>query len=309
VTQDHVPGFLTGALFHLPGDLLPSPAQPNFALAAQTGFDGGKMTFGRDGPFRHDNHGRGQAQGGAFLGESGDLGVVEGNLRDEDGIGPAGQPAVEGDPAGMASHGFHHHDPLVGAGGGVEAVEAVDHAGDGGIESEGGGGGENVVVDGLGNADHIDSRFLKLQRRGEGTVPTDADEGMEVEAAAGIAGLLEDGGVDFRLLAGANLGHKAASVGGAEDGAAEVADMGDGDGVEPLVTDGIQQALIAVQEAKDLEAAGGGGGDHAVQNRVESGAVAAAGENANPFRCHVSGIRAQESGFHPEEVTIFIFPG
>ena len=97
-----------------------------------------------------------------------------------------------GDPAGVAAHGFHDHDAFVGAGGGVEAVEAVDHAGDGGVEAEGGGGGEDVVVDGFGNADHVDARLLQLEGGGEGAVAPDADEGMEAEAAAGLPGLLQD---------------------------------------------------------------------------------------------------------------------
>jgi hypothetical protein len=36
-----------------------------------------------------------------------------------------------------------------------------------------------------------------------------------------------------------------------------------------------------------------------VQNRIEAGAVAAAGEYADPFRCHEPGIRGQELSCHP----------
>jgi hypothetical protein len=69
-------------------------------------------------------------------------------------------------------------------------------------------------------------------------------------------------------------------------------DVGDGNGVEPLITDGIQETFVTIEKTQHLEAPGGGGGDHAVKNCIETGAIAAAGEYANPFRCHQSGIRA-----------------
>jgi len=81
---------------------------------------------------------------------------------------------------------------------------------------------------------------LQLEGGGKGAVPANADEGVQVQAAAGFPGLVKNFPGDLRLLSGADLGDKAAPVGGAEDRSAEMADVGHGDGIEALVTDGVE---------------------------------------------------------------------
>ena len=277
VTQHHVTGFLAGALFHFPGHMFAHASQTNLSLAAESGFNGGDPTLGGHGSFRDHDHGGGQTQGSPLLGEFGHLGKVKGDFGNEDGIGTSGQTSVKGDPTGVTAHGFYHHDPLVGTGGGVEPVEAVDHAGDGRVKTEGGGGGEDVVVDRLGNSHDIDACFLELKRSGERTVAADADEGVEIQAPAGVAGLVENFPGNFRFFTGTNLGHETATIRGTENGSPQVADVRHGDRVEALVTDGIEQAFITVQKTQHLIATGGGRRDDPMEHGIESGTVATAG--------------------------------
>jgi hypothetical protein len=50
---------------------------------------------------------------------------VVGNLGDEHDVGPAADPGVEGDPAGVAAHHLHDHDAPVRLGGRVQPVDRV----------------------------------------------------------------------------------------------------------------------------------------------------------------------------------------
>ena len=85
---------------------------------------------------------------------------------------------------------------------------------------------------------------------------------------------------DFGDVALADLGGEVALVSGAEDGAAELEDA---DGVLRLEHDvvaGRQHAFEAIAEADDLPAELIGRADDAVDDGIESGAIAAAVENA-----------------------------
>ena len=91
---------------------------------------------------------------------------------------------------------------------------------------------------------------------------------MKTQSLVGFTRLLENGSGDEGLFSGTDLGDKAAPIGGAQDGASQVTDLGDGDRIETLVTDRAEQTLVTIEKTQDLKPAGGGCGDHAVQNRV-----------------------------------------
>ena len=94
---------------------------------------------------------------GAFLFPAQDLschfGKFERNLWNENNVCTACESAVEGDPAGVATHDFDHHHAFVARGGGMEPVEGTGNAFDGGVEAECHIGGLEVVIDGFWNSD------------------------------------------------------------------------------------------------------------------------------------------------------------
>ena len=113
------------------GNVVPDSAQTYFSPPSGSVFENRYFPLGGVGALRHHNHGGGKTRTGPFHGKVGHFGKVKRDLRNENDIGGARQPSVKRDPTGVAAHGFHHHDPLVGPGGGVEPVEAVDHTGNG----------------------------------------------------------------------------------------------------------------------------------------------------------------------------------
>ena len=94
----------------------------------------------------------------------GDLRICKGDLGDENHIGAACETAVERDPSRMATHHFEHHYPLVAGGRRVEPIQCIPHTCDSRVEAKGHGGGFEIVINRLGDADHGDARFIELER-------------------------------------------------------------------------------------------------------------------------------------------------
>ena len=120
-------------------------------------------------PFGDDDHGAFGAGGVAPHDLVGDLGVIEGNLGNENYVGTACETAVERDPAGVASHHFEHHDALVARGRRVQPIQRVRHARDSRVEAKGHGGGFEVVINRLGDADDRESPLRRAGARLRGT--------------------------------------------------------------------------------------------------------------------------------------------
>jgi hypothetical protein len=207
--------------------------------------------------------------------------VAEGDLRDEDDAGAAGDAGVRGDPAGVAAHHLDDHDAVVARRGRPEAVERVGGEGHRGVEAEGDDGAAEVVVDGLGHADDGDAGPEALEGDGEGAVAADDDERAESEVVEVLLRLGEDGGIDLLGLAVADLGGEAAAVRRAEDGAAEVEEAVHLEVVEDAGAHRLEQALETAEDAEGFPTALGGGLDDRVDDCVQAGAIASAGEDAD----------------------------
>ena len=110
---------------------------------------------------------------------------VEWDLGDQDHVRAAGQPAVERDPSGVASHQLDHHDAVVALGSGVHLVERLGRGADGAVEPERALRAGHVVVDRLGDTDDRQSLAPELVRDLEAAVAADRDQGVE---AAGLEG-------------------------------------------------------------------------------------------------------------------------
>jgi len=77
-----------------------------------------------------------------------------GDLGDQDRVGTACHTRVERDPTRVAAHHLDDDDPPVRRGRGEQPIDALRSEADRGVETEGGIGALEIVVDGLGHADH-----------------------------------------------------------------------------------------------------------------------------------------------------------
>ena len=156
--------------------------------------------------------------------------------------------------------------------GGLQALDRLGHGRDRGVEAEAALAADDVVVDRLGHADHRQAALSDAMRDRHRAVAADRDQRVQTQRACVRHGLGRAG------LAGQRIG----LVAGAQDGAALHQDAADAVPVERPGQRGFaHQPGKAVADADHLGAALpqqrlGDRADH----RIESGAVAAAGEHA-----------------------------
>ena len=116
----------------------------------------------------------------ASLDELADPVHLIGDLGDQDHVGARGEPRVQGDPAAVPTHDLADHDPVVAHGGGVQPVQGVGGGRDRGQKPEGEVRAQDVVVDGLGDADAGDTRLDERRRAGHRAVAPHHDQGVEL---------------------------------------------------------------------------------------------------------------------------------
>ena len=133
----------------------------------------------------------------------------------------------------MAAHHFHHDDAVVALGGGVQAIECFRGGADGGVEPERQLGAEDIVVDGLGHADHGQSLERQVVGNLETAIAPDGDQRIEPrcmergdQIVGAVALVLRTG------LVAADVAERIAPVGGAENGAADMGDAAHFGGTE-----------------------------------------------------------------------------
>ena len=231
-----------------------------------------------DSPLGHGQDGEALAALLAALYGLGDLLRGVGDLGNDDHVGAGGDAGVQGQPSGLVAHDLHDEHPGVGEGGGVDGVD--DRHGDvhGGLEAEGHLRAPQVVVDGLGQGDHVDAVLAEEVGGLVGAVAPQDHQTVE-------PGLLHRGQhlLQLGLLAVVpGLGHLLEGLaGGAKDGAAQGEDVGKVPGLH-LVVVPLDKTPVAVPDAIDghlvakLVVEGLG---HAPQGGIQALAVAAAGEH------------------------------
>ena len=210
---------------------------------------------------------------------------VEGDLGDQDHVGAAREAAVQGDPAGVAAHQLHHHDPVVTLRRGVHLVQRLRRGAHGAVEAEGALGAAHVVVDRLRYADYRKPFAPELVGDLKAAVPADGDEGVEAAGLEGGHQIVRP--VDLHLVAvlvPADVAEGIAAVGGAEDGAAQVGDAANfGRAQRNDAVEG-EQALVASLDAVGPPATMMGGQHDGADDRVEARCVAPTGGDRNPHR-------------------------
>ena len=198
------------------------------------------------------------------------IGHVEGFLGNQDLRGAAGDASVGRDPAGMAAHHLDDHNAVVGLAGRAQAVDGVGGGLHGGVEAKGELGDSEVVVDGLGDADDGGAFGGEPAGDGKRVVATDGDEGVDALA-------FKRGNHSARAaFGGVGVGAR-----GAEDGAAEGKDVVAVRGAEGHEV-AFHDARPAVAEADDFVAVLAlAFGDNGSDDRVQSRAVASAGQDSH----------------------------
>src|SRR4051812_32495944 len=209
---------------------------------------------------------------------------VERPLRDEDHVGAAGDPGVDREPAGVAAHDLAHEHAVVRLGGGVQAIDRVGGDLHRGLKAEREVRGREVVVDRLGHADDRDPVLVQLAGDAERVLATDRDQRVQV------AGL--ERGLD---LVQAVLDLVDVGAGRPEDRPAAMQDPARA--VEREVTRlVVQYAGPAVAEADELVPVGIDAlADDGPDDRIEPGAVAAAGEHADSHGAQIKRARPPAS--------------
>ena len=273
VAQDAGADFPACSLAHLAADDLGDPAEAVFAARGVVAFLAailGRSALG------HDDHRALRPLAAAAHHLGGDLFKFERDLRDEDDIRAAGEPAVKRDPPRMAAHHFQDHHALVAVAGGMKPVQRIGHAGDRRVEAECPGRCLQVVVNGFWNADNGEPLLVQLQGGGQRAVAADDDERMEAEGVECLPGLENDVRRNGRMAAGTCFGHEMPLVHRPQDRPPEGHDAGCCGPVQEHGVSGRKEPLEPVLDADELppelvrSAAG------PVQDRVQPRAVASA---------------------------------
>ena len=134
--------------------------------------------FGELRAFRHHDDAEVTAARMAHANTLGNFLDVEGTLGNKNDVGPAGDAAVHCDPTRVAAHHLDHHHALMRFGGGVYAINGFGRGVHRGVETKTEVGPHQIVVDGLGNADHFQAQFVHTLGHAHGVVSADGDQGF-----------------------------------------------------------------------------------------------------------------------------------
>src|SRR6185369_3533311 len=136
---------------------------------------------------------------------------VERNFRNKDYIRAAGDAAVHCDPAGIAAHDFDHHHPIVGLSCGVDPVDGLGGNINRSIETKSEVGAGQVVVDGLGDAHHINAFFVQPLGYRKRVVAADGDQGLDLMLLQGSDAFFQS--ISFLAGVGARSAENGAAAG------------------------------------------------------------------------------------------------
>ena len=225
------------------------------------------------GPFANADDGVALALFAAAAGGS-DGGHVVIHLGQQDHIGPAGQPRLQHQPAGVAAHGFDNHHAVVAVGRAFDPVQGLGDGGHGRIKAKAALAVSNIVVNGLGHAHAVHARGLgHAVRQAHGAIAANGHHHLQPQRLH----------IGLHLGQGGGIFQGIGAVAGAQNGAAPVQDARDiVPAQRPCLRLRGHQAFKTVGNAQHLALAiADQGFGHGADDGVQSGAVAAAGEDAN----------------------------
>jgi hypothetical protein len=169
---------------------------------------------------------------------------------------------------------------MVRLGGRVQPVDGIGGKAHGRIEAEGVRRLDDVVVDGLGNADEGDAALVELVGDRERAVSADDDERIELQRVERL-----DAALGIVARAARRLDRRAQrvpAIGGPQDRAADAEDAGDVARRQFPPTVEFEKTVEAVREADDLAVDVRRRLDDRADDRVQPGSIPAAGQDADP---------------------------
>src|SRR5262249_16671431 len=197
-----------------------------------------------------------------------DLVEVDRLLRDQDHVGAARDAAHHGDPAGVPTHHLDHHHAVVRLGRRVQAVDRLPADVHRRVQAEGVVGPGEVVVDRLRHPDHRSADVgVQARRDAEGVLASDRDERVELLERAAYP---LDTAVD---LVGIGPGRPDDRAAAGQD----PRDLARPERLEELV----DHASPPFAHTDPLVAALPRAPHHGADDRVQAGAITAAGEDAD----------------------------
>ena len=202
------------------------------------------------------------------------------DFRDEDDVRPAGQARRQRQPPCLVAHQLDDHDAQVGLGRRVQPVHRLGGGGHRRIVAEGGVGFDQVVVDGLGQAQDIEPVLHQAKGDLVRAIAAQADQAVKTEALVGFDGPSRQ---VHRLAVGQRHAVRLLAT-GAEDSAAGREDIGDIIEVQGtgLILDEAAKAFLDPDDL-DVEIAERRLDDTA-DGRIQARTIAAAGEDADAAR-------------------------
>ena len=238
----------------------------------------------------------------------------ERDLRDENRVGTRGDARLEGDPPCVAAHHLDDDHSPVRCRGGEQPIDAFRGEPHGGVEAERLGGLVEIVVDRLGHSDDAQTGFVQPLGDVQRTVAADRHEGVDVADGEQLDELVGAVDLDVRAVRLAHReGRRVATVGGADDRAAEVDDATyrlalELDDATVSVALWIQQPVEPVTDADDVPALIASGQHDGADHGIEPRCVPTAGRhgdapdraprlfhrvNSRPMRRRPPGLRDQ----------------
>src|SRR5262245_49379552 len=286
MTQHQRPGFISGQLVQINGQLFGDPAQSRLAPVLARFEDHLPADGGR--AFRRDDDGEVAFALPAVVQFSPDGFELVRNFGDQNHVGAARDPRIESDPSGVTPHYLDDHHSLVRGGRRVQFVNRVSRGRHRGAEAEGHLGRHQVVVNRLGHAD--DGYALSGQVAGdrERAVAADDDQRFQLQLVklfdhlirnVNEAGFAVRGDLEFKWIA--TVGRAQYRPAGMNDAAHVVR-------VEQMNAVPVEQSFKAAFDAVDLpspiDRADYDGADHGVQSRT----IASAGDETDFSNLRIS---------------------
>ena len=216
------------------------------------------------------------ALGAGFHG-LGHLFDIVGYLGQQNHVRAARQARIQRQPARFVAHDFDHHAAAVAGGRGVDAVDDLGSNIHRRVETKGKIGAIDIIVDGLGQTDHVEPFLAEQVGRLVRAVAAQSHQAVELEI---LVGLFHGGYLVHAALV--NHPHVAERLtAGSQNGAAQSKDAGELLFAHLLIL-ALDEPAVAVADADDLRVKElVGCARHAADSRVEAGAVATAGQNAD----------------------------
>ncbi len=178
---------------------------------------------------------------------------------------------VQGDPPDVATHDLGDHAPLVGVARRAKAVHRIGGDVHGGVEPERVVGGAQVVVDRLGDAEDVDTVLPKAVGRGERAFTADGQDAVDARILERPSDVLGSAARSLIGVGATRAEDRAADLRQTLHVVAREREEVPVDDATPSVTDADEVESVC---RRALE-------DHAADDRVQTGAIAAAGEDAD----------------------------